>query len=70
MDSTVDLAKHTAINREYRNFERPTDSHGNYQRITDYYGQNVFHFSDAKGIPASVRGELEKAINNGGDISK
>ncbi len=70
MESIVDQAKHTAINRKFRIFDRPKDASGNYQRITEYYGKNVFHFSDAKGIPSSVRIELESATSSGGKISK
>ena len=70
MESIVDQAKHTAINRKFRTFDRPKDASGNYQRITEYYGKNVFHFSDAKGIPSNVRIELESATSSGGKISK
>lgn len=33
--SSRQQSRHIAINREERYFERPTDSNGNYQRVTD-----------------------------------
>jgi glutamine synthetase len=68
--SSRQQSKHIAINREERFFERPTDSNGNYQRVTDYYGENIFHFSDAQEIPASIRAELEQAVRDGAIISR
>ncbi len=62
--------KSTAINRPKRVFNRPVDSNGNYQRVTEYYGQNVFHFKDAAGIPTSVREVLQKSALTGAQISK
>ncbi len=66
----TDSCKNLAINRPRREFDRPVDSSGNFQRVTDYYGQNAFHFKTAAGIPASVREELQKAVTTGERISK
>jgi len=68
--SSRQQSRHIAINREERFFERPMDSNGVYQRVTEYYGENIFHFSDAKEIPATIREELEQAVIDGAIISR
>jgi glutamine synthetase len=59
------MAKSDAIHREERTFERPVDKSGNYLRITDYYGENVFRIADAQGIPSEIKKELAEVARSG-----
>ncbi len=71
--STIEMrnwAKKDAIHREERSFQRPVDSTGKYLRISDYYGENVFHFSDTPGIADDVKKELEEVSRSGKLIQK
>jgi len=58
-------AKKDAIHREERTFQRPVNKSGKFQRISDYYGENVFHFSEAPGIAEDVKKELEEVSRTG-----
>ncbi|MDD0852315.1 glutamine synthetase III [Halobacteriovorax sp. GB3] len=64
------IAKTIAIDREERFFDRPVDQNGNYKRISEYYGENVFHFSDAHGIPENIRKELEEVSQTGKKLKR
>ena len=68
--SSRQKSKHIAVNRPERIFERPTDNSGNFQRVADYYGQNIFHVSDAQEIPSEIRNELNQAVKDGAIISR
>ncbi len=47
-----------ATNRPARQFKLPTDNKGQLMKVSDYFGENVFDFRTAEGIPESVREEL------------
>lgn len=70
LSSTRRDAKNVAINRVQRHFERTTDSNGNYQKVTEYFGSEVFDFNSADGVSDSVRKEIHACIKDGSPISK
>ena len=63
-------AKKYAINREERTFQRPLDINGNYQKASEYYGESVFHYLTAPGIPESIKEELLAVSNSGTRLKK
>jgi len=63
-------AKKLAISRKERSIERPKDAQGKIQKVSEYYGINVFHFSSAAGIPESVKAELEDVCLTGSTLKK
>ncbi|WP_096909801.1 glutamine synthetase III [Halobacteriovorax marinus] len=63
-------AKKFAINRKERTFKRPVDLNGNFQKVSEYYGENVFHYLTAPGIPESIKNELLTVSNSGNKLKK
>jgi glutamine synthetase len=63
-------AKKLAVSRKERTILRPTDDKGNFLKVSDYYGENVFHFSTAQGISAAVKEELANVSANGSTLKK
>ena len=63
-------AKKLAVTRTDRTFDRPKDAQGNFLKVSDYYGENVFHFSTAPGIPESVKEELKNVSTLGTTLKK
>jgi len=55
-----------ATNRPNRKFALPKDNKGNPMKVSDYFGENVFDFRTAEGIPESVRTELIKVAKTTG----
>lgn len=47
-----------AINRPERIFKVPMENTGKPMKVSDYFGDNVFDFRTAEGIPEAVRAEL------------
>lgn len=63
-------AKKLAVTRTERSIERPVDIQGNLLKVSEYYGENVFHFSTATGIPESVKEELQQVSTLGSHLKK
>jgi glutamine synthetase len=63
-------AKKLAVSRSERSIEKPRDVQGNMLKVSDYYGENVFHFSTAPGIPESVKTELKEVSSRGSQLKK
>jgi glutamine synthetase len=51
-------AKSQAIHRTFRQVPLPMDSSGKPTRISQYYGENVFDFKVAQGIPDHIKSEM------------
>lgn len=51
-------ATYEATNRPERIFKLPTENTGKQMKVSDYFGENVFDFRTAEGIPEAVREEL------------
>ncbi|EQC47814.1 glutamine synthetase type III N-terminal domain protein [Bacteriovorax sp. BSW11_IV] len=69
-ESIRTVSKLQAANREERIFERPTDGRGNYLPVTEYFGENIFHFSESSSIPTQIKNELESVIQSGKGLKK
>jgi glutamine synthetase len=63
-------ARHNATNRPERTFNRLVDEKGMYKKISSYYGDNIFDFRVAKGIPEKVRKQLFDISNSDKKLPK
>tara|TARA_R110000868_G_scaffold202649_1_gene450338 strand:+ start:3213 stop:5408 length:2196 start_codon:yes stop_codon:yes gene_type:complete len=55
-----------ATNRPERCFDVPKDNTGKTMKVSEYFGENVFDFRTAEGIPEAVRVELLKVAKTPG----
>lgn len=55
-----------AINRPERRFKLPHENTGKPMKVSDYFGDNVFDFRTAEGIPEAVRAELLEVARSTG----
>jgi len=58
-------AAHEAIRRTSSQFSMPKNDKGQFTKISDYYGENVFDFRVSKSIPESVRKEMVEISQSG-----
>lgn len=70
MPTSREQLKFKAIHRTKRRIHPMRDDKGNYLRISDYYGQNVFDVRKASGIPDKVRKEITESARSGKHLSK
>ena len=71
--STIEMrnmAKMEAIHREERFIGGPTDEEGNYLKISEYYGHNVFHYKESDKISEEVKAALNEVSTSGKKLSK
>ena len=55
-----------ATNRPERVFDLPKENTGKTMKVSEYFGDNVFDFRTAEGIPEAVRVELLKVAKISG----
>lgn len=63
-------AKRDSLHRTIRVIERPKDSSGRELKISQYYGDLVFDFKIAEGIPENVRREMIEVSRSGKRINR
>ncbi len=69
--TTRGQAKLEAINRKSRKASIPTNpTNGKVMKVGQYFGENVFFLYLAKGIPESVKSDLQNAISTGKPLSR
>jgi len=64
------MAKSIATHRPERKIQLPVDSHGVPLRVSEYYGENIFDFREAKGIADSAKNELIDVASSDKHLSK
>jgi glutamine synthetase len=64
------IARRLAVSRDYRKIERPLDQNGIPLRISQYYGENTFHYRNAKNIPEAVKNELDQIATSNKPLPK
>lgn len=63
-------AKRDSLHRPLRQIPRPKDSSGRELKISQYYGELVFDFKTAEGIPETVRREMIEVSRSGKRINR
>jgi glutamine synthetase len=63
-------AKNRAIHRATKSFRLPVNEKGEFKKISDYYGDNVFDFEKATEIPESIRKTIVETAKSGKKIDK
>jgi glutamine synthetase len=63
-------AKRDSISRPLRQIERPKDNAGRPLKVSQYFGELVFDFKTAEGIPENVRKEMIEVAMTGKIINK
>lgn len=63
-------ARETATSRKIRKCELPTNSQGNPLKISQYYGENVFHVSQIKGLDPLKKEEIMEVVNFNKPLTK
>lgn len=65
-----ELLKSQAANREAREIFRPMDEQGQFKKVSEYYGENIFDFSKTKTIPEKIKKELIEVAASGKPLKR
>lgn len=63
-------ARRTATHRGDRIIEIPTDNRGECLKVSQYYGENIFDFQTADGIPGNIRKEILEVSSTNKKLTK
>jgi glutamine synthetase len=63
------INRYKAAHRELRHIVRPKDTQGNFLKVSDYFGSNVFDIKKAKEIPEKIRTELTNVSSSKKQLS-
>ena len=59
-----------ATNRKVRKIPQNLDHSGNPLKVSEYFGENLFDFRTAEGIPDAVREELLEVSRSGKPLNR
>lgn len=63
-------ARHTATHRDERRIELPKDAKGNYLKVSQFFGENIFDYRTADGIPENIRKEINDCVTHGKTVKR